>query len=180
VADRELSLELRLIKPGDRVAGFSCGDAAALPLKTFLQKQAVGYQKQNLARTYAVFDGDNGNRIAAYVTLVCGEIVLESDGVRPAHEDGITYRFSHYPAVKIARLAVDSRYRGRGLGATLVDFSLGVAKDTVSSAVGCRFLVVDSKKSAVDFYMKRGFTLIDTDENRRRDEPILFVDLMKL
>lgn len=66
------------------------------------------------------------------------------------------------------------------MGQTLVDFSLGVTKEIISSAVGCRFLVVDSKKSAVDFYLKRGFTLIDTDENRARDEPILFVDLMKL
>jgi hypothetical protein len=46
-------------------------------------------------------------------------------------------------------------------------------------AVGCRFVIVDSKKSSVGFYEKQGFTLIDTKENRGRSEPVMFIDLHK-
>jgi predicted N-acetyltransferase YhbS len=83
--------------------------------------------------------------------------------------------------VKIARLAVDTSLRGQGIGAALVDFSLGVIKTQICPWVGCRFVVVDSKKTAVSFYSDEcGFTILDTEENRKLDSPILFMDLYKI
>ena len=61
----------------------------------------------------------------------------------------------------------------------LIDLALGIAKDRISSAAGCRFLVVDSKQDAVEFYQKRGFTLLGTQANLMRSDPILFIDLHK-
>jgi hypothetical protein len=40
--------------------------------------------------------------------------------------------------------------------------------------------MVDSKKPAVPFYERCGFTLLDTAANRSRDEPVMFVDLNKV
>lgn len=37
-----------------------------------------------------------------------------------------TNRYASLPAVKLARLAVDSRFRGNRIGEALVDFSLAV------------------------------------------------------
>jgi ribosomal protein S18 acetylase RimI-like enzyme len=180
VADQELTLELRSIEPGDRVTGLSVGDEAFLPLKTFLRRHAKSYQTRSLARTYAFIDGTDGRTVVAYVTLVCGEVSLDRGAIE---DDGLSdYRYTNYPAIKIARLAVDSRLRKSGLklGKRLVDLAVAIAKEVVSEHVGCRFVVVDSKQASVAFYEKMGFTLLDTEENRRRAEPILFVDLMKL
>lgn len=169
----EIQLELREIGVGDRVTGLSLGDQAFTPLKTFVQKHAKTYAEQMLAKSYGVFEGD---KLVGYVTLVCGQI--EVDGGEPAPDVGdAQFEYKHYPAVKIARLAVDRRYRGTGLGRRLVDFSLGLARDNIASAVGCRFVVLDAKQQSVVFYEKNGFRLIDTETNRARAEPVMFLDL---
>lgn len=171
-------LEIRQIEPGDRLTGLSLGDQKYTPLKTFLQKHAKAYHSKSLAKTYAAFDLTAGSKVAGYVTLVCGEIVLEGENSL-LDEPDVDYRYKSYPALKIARLAVDTRYRNRDVGSTLVDLALGTAKEIICPAAGCRFMAVDSKKDAVAFYLKQGFTLLDTPENREREEPVLFIDLHK-
>ncbi|MEO6041718.1 MAG: GNAT family N-acetyltransferase [Croceibacterium sp.] len=178
MAAGELSVVVKQIEPGDRLTGLSLGDAAFTPLKTFLQRHAQKYEAQSLARTYAAIRGDN-QKVAGYVTLVCGEVVTD-DGDDLLHEPGLRYLYNHYPAVKIARLAVDKELAGAGLGRALVKLALGQAKRIVCPAVGCRFVVVDSKSQAVKFYEKCGFTLLDTPANRERDEPVMFIDLNKV
>jgi len=171
----DVNFELREIQPGDKFAGFSMGDAQFQPLKTFLTRDAKEFNRQRLARTYVFVDADD--KIAAYISLVCGEIAAAQDNA--VELDGAQYRYDHYPAVKIARLAVRTNLRGGGVGVELVNFGFGLALD-VSNSVGCRFVVVDAKQPSIDFYTKRGFRMLDTEENKARDEPIMFVDLHTL
>ncbi|TMJ15483.1 MAG: GNAT family N-acetyltransferase [Alphaproteobacteria bacterium] len=116
-------------------------------------------------------------KVLGYITLVCGEVVTGDDESLIADLD---YRYRQYPAVKIARLAVDKSVQNEGLGRQLVDLALGIAKHEVSRSVGCRFVIVDSKRNAVKFYEKCGFTMLDTQANRDREEPVMFVDLSKV
>jgi GNAT superfamily N-acetyltransferase len=149
------------------------------PLKTFLQKHAKNYEEPSLARTYGVFlTSEAAPKIIGYMTLVCGEVVVGDED--PALIEDIEFRYRQYPAIKIARLATDKSVQGRGLGRQLVDLAIGIAKSVVGERVGCRFVVVDSKKNSVGFYERCGFTILDTEENRGRPEPIMFVDLHKL
>jgi GNAT superfamily N-acetyltransferase len=178
----DIELEMRSIKPGDKLTGLSLG-AEFTALKIFLQKHAAAYHDKSLARTYGIFERmvDGRERIVAYITLVCGEIVIAGgDDPLVSGDPDLDYRDSHYPAVKIARLAVDARYRKHRLGSQLVEFALGIAKGTICPAVGCRFVVVDSKTTALKFYERCGFTVLDTEANRQRSEPVAFVDLHKL
>lgn len=169
----EIDLELRRIEPGDTVTGLSLGDQVFTPLKIFVRKHAKAYTEQMLATSYGVFQG---TKLVGYVTLVCGQI--EVDAGQPAPDLGDAhFHYRHYPAVKIARLAVDHRYRGAGIGRRLVEFGLGIAREEVASVVGCRFVVLDAKRESVAFYEKNGFRLIATDENRGRPEPVMFLDL---
>jgi GNAT superfamily N-acetyltransferase len=171
--NNDIKLDLREIQPGDKVTGLSLGDSAFTPLKTFVQKYAKNYTEQMLARSYGVFSDD---KLVGYVTLVCGQIEVE--GGDPAPDTGdADFSYRHFPAVKIARLAVDRRYQKKGIGRQLVEFSLGVARDEISSTVGCRFVVLDAKQKSVSFYEKAGFRTINSDENRKRSEPIMFLDL---
>ncbi|MCY4460746.1 MAG: GNAT family N-acetyltransferase [Albidovulum sp.] len=171
-ADGLPDFELRLLKPGDRVDKFSSGDALFQPLKTFLKGESKKFQEQLLASTYVLADGDV---VRAYVTLVCGEITAEKD-INDLVE--VEFRYEHYPAVKIARLAVDSKYRKLRFGQQIVDFAVGRALE-IAEIAGCRFVVVDAKKPSVGFYEKYGFRLINTEENRGRNEPVMFLDLMR-
>lgn len=174
-----LSVNLKQIEPGDRLTGLSLGDEAFTPLKTFLQKHAHKYEARSLARTYAAFRSDN-RKIAGYITLVCGEIATEDGEDNLVQEPGLEYLYNQYPAVKIARLAVDRRLSGFGLGRQLVNLALGQARNVICPTVGCRFVVVDSKRQSVKFYEKCGFTLLDTIANRSRDAPVMWIDLNKV
>jgi len=81
--------------------------------------------------------------------------------------------------LKVARLAVDERHRKKNYGEFLIGLVVGTAKEIICPAAGCRFVAIDSKQSAVGFYLKQGFTLLDTPENKKRSEPVLFIDLFK-
>jgi GNAT superfamily N-acetyltransferase len=177
LAPDDLELSIKKIEPGDRLSGLSLGDASFTPLKIFLKKHARKYEENNLARTYAAF---SAAKLYGYITLVCGEVTTDAGGPALAQAPGVDYPYSHFPAIKIARLAVDTSARGSGLGRSLVDLSLGIAKDVICPAVGCRFVMVDSKKSAVPFYERCGFTILDSAENRGRAEPVMFVDLNRI
>jgi GNAT superfamily N-acetyltransferase len=153
----------------------SVGDPAFVPLKTFLEKHAKTYHTQNIARTYGAFEQ---TKIIGYITLVCGEISVDGDNAI-INEPDLEFHYKTFPAIKIARLLVDKDHRRTEVGATLVRLSLGIAKDKICPAVGCRFVTVDSKKQAVAFYTRVGFTLLDTPANKNRSEPVMFVDLHK-
>lgn len=180
MAFHTIDIEIRPIQSGDRLTGLSLGDAKFSVLKTFVQRHAKTYEDQSLARTYAAFNIAENNRIAGYVTIVCGEVVL-ADGDGPlVADEGLKYLYNQYPAVKIARLAVDRRVRGLGIGEALVNLCLGITQEYIAPNVGCRFVMVDSKRDAVNFYDRMGFTMLDTSANRERDEPVMFIDLSKL
>lgn len=170
---------IRPLDPSDATAGFKAGDPAAQPLKSFLQNQAQEFHQHSIAKTYIAegSTGDAAGKLLGFVTLIAREIDIRGGYVvdDPAHAN----RYASLPAVKLARLAVDSRFRGCRIGEAMVDFSLAVVVENVAPHVGCRFLVTDAKQPAVAFYEKMGFTLLDTDDNRERENPVMFIDLLK-
>lgn len=177
---------LRHLASTDSAKSMKAGYAAFAPLKTFAQRHAHRYEEERLSRTYVVHD-DAVGCLAAYMTLVCSEVASGEQMVE-AQEQGLHFPYRHWPAVKISRLLVDARYRREGarhqenmrLGATLVKLAIGVAMEQICPAVGCRFVMVDSKAEAVEFYERLGFRLLDTDANREREERIMFIDLHKV
>jgi GNAT superfamily N-acetyltransferase len=177
-------LRVRAIRDSDKFNRVSSGGEPFVALKTFLIKHAHYYEEYRLARTYIMSDTSKSDEaFVGYVTLVCSEIDLGDHatlhpGEAPANRRD--YPYTTYPALKIARLLIDKRRRGEGHGSTLVDFAFGIASQVICPRVGCRFIVVDSKKNAVDFYAKRGFELLDTTKNKKLDSPIMFVDLKKV
>jgi GNAT superfamily N-acetyltransferase len=68
-----------------------------------------------------------------------------------------------YPCILIARLAVDKKLHGYGVGSYLLSLAIGYAME---SPLGCRYLAVDPKDGALDFYKIFGFRFW-TKSNRR-------------
>ncbi len=65
------------------------------------------------------------------------------------------------PALRIARLAVDARVQGQGVGAELLKQALIIARKT-ADAVGCVGVIVDAKQDAIPFYLRYGFEPMTT------------------
>lgn len=167
------------------VKNFGMGSNELLPLKSFLQKQALDFQNSLIAQTYVVVSESDRNKdvrkVVGYVTLTCSEIDLKVEDCPNAN------KYDYLPAVKIARLAVDKNYRydatrneNYGIGTMLMQFVVLLCLDVIVEQVGCRFLITDAKNDAISFYKRCGFTLLDTEDNNNSEHPIMFVDLKKL
>lgn len=119
-------------------------------LNDFLRNEALKSQENLLTRTFLCFCRGS---LAEFLTLVIDTIevklVDEDDGV-----DG--YPYQKYPAIKIARLAVDKRYERQGIGRFLLLAAIGKVYQ-VSKDIGCRYITLDSKRESMGFYERFGF-----------------------
>lgn len=167
---------------------FKSGGKQFQPLKTFLQQDALSFQDGCIAQTYIVVnDDERANKdddsssfpykILGYITLTCSQVTLTDYDLGNCSR---AEKYEFLPAIKIARLAVDARSRGLGIGGKLFGFALTMSLDDIRPMVGCRFLITDAKRDAIDFYHKQGMELLDTEENHQAEHPIMFIDLSTL
>lgn len=171
---------IRPISEQDTAKKFKTGDSEFQPLKTYIQREAYSSVISMVSQTYVCIlrdeHGRDTNQIIGYITLTCSEVDLK--GTYMLDDYPGAHRYSFLPAVKIARLAVDSRYRGYGIGPELVELATAISVEEIAPMVGCRFLVTDSKPKAIDFYYRNGFTFLDTEHNNQENSPVMFIDLL--
>ena len=167
---------IRKLESTDSVQSFKAGHESFVPLKTFLKKQAKQFQQSNLAQTYVAVTADR--LVIGYITLICSEIDLKDAYELSDCANANNYEF--LPAVKIARLAVDSRYRSNGIGINLLEYAVAMIKDKIAENVGCRFVVTDAKVEAIGFYKSQGFIFLDSDSHKTTEHHLMFLDVSSL
>ena len=142
-----MSLHIEKLNRRHGVETFDCG---AEPLNQFLTKFALVNQAANAAQTYVAIDGET---VIGFYTLVVGDV---QHGESP---DRLRKGLSRQPIpiMILARLAVDRKGQGQGLGQGLVKDAI---MRTLSAAeiAGIRALVVHAKDDAArNFYQRFGF-----------------------
>jgi ribosomal protein S18 acetylase RimI-like enzyme len=122
------------------------------PLDRYFHEQAGQDQRRRLAAVFLLRDTVEST-IAGYCTLSATGIEAASLPVE------VTRRLPRYPllpAILLGRLAVDRRYRGRGLGELLLGDA--VRRAAAQDQVAAMALVVDAKDEAArQFYEHYGF-----------------------
>lgn len=125
-------------------------DSGEVELNNFLKGDALKEQEHLLSKTHLCFHRD---KIAGFITLAADSIRIDRDKLDASQIiDDCDY--PAYPCILIARLATDKRLHGRGVGSYLLSLAIGFALD---GPLGCRYLAVDPKEKAIEFYEKRGF-----------------------
>ncbi len=129
------------------LTGFDSGESV---LDNWLIGSALNADRSGTARTFVWSDDEL--RVVAYISLCPHEFrreVLPSKVGRGSP--------NVIPAILLARLALDRRLHGEGLGAQLLVDAIGRAVDAVRLAGG-RFIVVDAlHERAASFYQRFGF-----------------------
>ncbi|QEH35725.1 Acetyltransferase (GNAT) family protein [Aquisphaera giovannonii] len=134
--------------PGHDREGFTCGVDA---LDRYLRAQATQDVRRRVTACYVATDGAGG-RIAGYYTLAAGGVLLMD--LPPLLSKKLP-RYPSVPVARLGRLAVDSSFRGRKLGSTLLWDAI---ERSLRSEVAVFALVVDAKDDqAVAFYRHHGF-----------------------
>jgi predicted N-acetyltransferase YhbS len=129
------------------VATFDCDVPA---LNNYLTKFALQNQRGQSARTYVA---TRGERVVGYYTLAAASARREETPARVAK--GLA---AHpVPVILLARLAVDAREKGKGLGAGLLKDAL-LRSVQAADIIGCRAVMVQAKDEAAKaFYRRFGF-----------------------
>ncbi|MCP4660327.1 MAG: GNAT family N-acetyltransferase [bacterium] len=136
----------------------------ATSLVQYLQRFALRHvEKDLLARTYLAIDGEGeAERIAGYFSLAT--VSVERSSVEEIEPLSRLPRFP-IPGVLLARLAVDERAQGQGLGRYLFEEALGLALQMVMNGpVAFRLFVTDAiDESAARFYERLGLQRLSDD-----------------
>jgi len=176
VADNDFGFTIRPMQKGDCKSPFSLSAAEDLPLKVFFRKDAEEAGDAFITHTYvAVPLDETDSRILGYMSLMCAEIGLR--GVYQIPDKPRADRYPSHPAIRIARLAVADDVQGKGIGTDLVSLAFSISLDRIVPLIGCRFIIVNAKRKSLAFYLKRGFTILDTEANHASSAPIMWLDL---
>jgi GNAT superfamily N-acetyltransferase len=141
-------IEIRPLRQEDDRSTFSCGQPE---LDRFFSHYAGQNQfKLHLAVTYVAAMDD---RILGFATVTVGSVER-----RTLPSKRLRRRLPGYPlpVLRLARLGVDKRAQGLGVGRALLRHVLSLALNQRES-LGCIGVVTDAKPDAVAFYTRYGF-----------------------
>ena len=146
-------LQIEKLDPKHRTQGFDCGQEA---LNRFLVRYALQNQNAGASQTYLAFAGQEP---AGYYTLIVGQVEFQDAPERL--KKGLARH--PVPIMLLARMAVSTRWQGKGLGA-------GILKDAMlrtlqaADIAGIRAFAVHAKDDqARAFYEHFGFTPSPSD-----------------
>jgi len=131
------------------VGAFDCGNEL---LNRWLKRYAGQSERRDAARTF-VATGP-GESVLGYYTLLAGQ--LQHEAATATVRKGQSQHFP-IPIALLARLAVDRRHQGKGLGAELLADALSRVQ-LASAQVAVRAVVVHAiDDPAAGFYERFGF-----------------------
>jgi len=141
------------LRPEHRIGGFDCGREE---LNRYLLRYAWQNQQAGAAQTYV---GVVGDRVVGYHTLAVGHVTRQEAPER------LTRGLARHPVpiMLLARLAVDRRWQGQGIGKALLRDAM-LRTIQAADIAGIRALAVHAKDEAARrFYEKFDFVPSPTD-----------------
>ena len=137
---------------------FHCGRTV---LDNYLKKQASQDMKRRLSVCFILPDADN--RVKGYYTLSNAGISREIIPTEISKK--LPESYISLPVTLLGRLAVDTKYKGTGLGKMLLLDALKRSFDVSTENIGSFAVIVDPLDSeAVSFYEKYGFITLPDSE----------------
>ena len=149
-----MAIVIRRLDEHDVVENFDCGDDA---LNNYLKRHAwTNQEKSSIGVSYVALDEDAPRAVLGYFTVAMASVP------RNAFPKKYVRGLPPYdlPLILLARLAVDRRFTGRGLGHALISEALRISL-RVAGEVGCRCIITDAYQDRVSWYTQYGFVPIE-------------------
>src|ERR1700684_1910104 len=109
-----MAIVIRRLEEHDEVENFDCGDDA---LNNYLRRHAwTNQEKSSTGVSYVALDEDAPRTVLGYFTLAMASV--PRDAFPKKHVRGLPPY--DLPLILLARLAVDRRFAGKGLGHALI------------------------------------------------------------
>jgi len=151
-----LTYRVKPLAEGHDLEAFDCGNAA---LDEWLKRHAVHAAGQG-TRSYVLMEVESG-ALAGYFALA-PHLVARDDAPRRIGRGAPR----QIPAILLAKLALDRRFHGRGLGSELLIRALGMIVEA-GRVAGGKLVVVDAiDDAAAAFYEHHDFEPLPGDRSR--------------
>lgn len=145
-----MAIRFEAVSPSHDLNVFRCGKPA---LDEWLHQHALHAETMRTARTFVGIDGDSES-VVCYFALSATMVLREHESVPGRVGRGSP---NQIPAIMLARLAVDARVQGHGLGRATMIEALGRIVQA-GRLVAARLVVVDAiDEEAANFYEHHGF-----------------------
>jgi len=149
-----VAVVIRRLEEQDEVESFDCGDE---PLNNYLKRHAwANQQKSSIGVTHVAADEAAPRSVIGYFTLATASVAR--DRFPKKYVRGLPPY--DLPLILLARLAVDRRFAGRGLGHALISEAFKIAL-RVADDVGCRCIITDAYRDRVEWYTRYGFVPLE-------------------
>jgi GNAT superfamily N-acetyltransferase len=156
-----VAIAVRKLRPEDDRSTFDSGDP---DLDRFFKRFAGQNQfKHYVGTTYVA---EEAGLLLGFATVSAAQVEIRD---LPSAKQGRLPRYP-LPVLRLARLAVDNRAQGRGVGLTLLKAVFVMAR-AMAGDFGCIGVVVDAKPQAVAFYERYGFTALEVVQGHLGDRP---------
>jgi GNAT superfamily N-acetyltransferase len=154
---------------------FECGES---DLDDFIRHDAEKHRAELLAETYILREATvKSDFPVAFISFCNDAIQLSKSARRRMLPRKKQYPF--LPAVKIARLGVQTPFQNKNIGTLLINMAKKFFLH--DNRTGCRFMTVDAynKPLVINFYKKNGFAFLsEADQNKNTRS--MYFDLKRL
>ena len=149
-----MAVLIRRLEEQDEVKVLDCGDDS---LNNYLNRYAwANQQKRSIGVTYVALDEAAPRTVIGYFTLATASV--PRDRFPKKYVRGLPPY--DLPLILLARLAVDRRFSGKGLGHALISEAFKIAL-RVADEVVCRCMITDAYRDRTDWYAKYGFVALE-------------------
>ena len=157
------SLDIRPLRKEDERGDFSCGQ---VELDRFFHHYAGQNQfKLHVAVTYVALINE---MVVGFATVAVTGLTRETLPSAQLRKHLPAYPL---PVLRLARLGVDLRAKGQGIGRALLRHIFGLAIAQRDS-LGCIGVIVDAKPEALGFYQNLGFvTMLEVRQGHLHGDP---------
>jgi GNAT superfamily N-acetyltransferase len=149
-----MAVIIRRLEESDDTGAFDCGDE---PLNNYLHKYAWSNQeKSSVGVTYVAAEEAAPRTVLGYFTIAMSSVPREMFPKK--YVRGLPNY--DLPLILLARLAVDHRFAGKGIGHALISEAFRISL-RVSGEVGCRCVITDAYRQRMNWYARYGFVPIE-------------------
>jgi len=135
-------------------------------LNDFIFNESLDYCKENLAVVYLVYQGHT----------VLGYFSLSSDSVKVNNK--LDIKLKYYPSLKIGRLAVDKKFKGKGIWSWIIKWVAGYVQE-IRTQHGIRYLSVDAynREQIINFYENNNFIIYHKKRKKNQINIPTYLDI---
>ncbi len=145
---------IRRLEEVDQFEAFDCGDEL---LNNYLKRHAwANQQKSSIGVTYVAVEEGAPRTVLGYFTMATASV--PRDALPKKYVRGLPPY--DLPLILLARLAVDRRFSGKGLGHALISEAFKIAL-RVADDVGCRCIITDAYRDRIEWYARYGFVSLE-------------------